>query len=526
MFNKQNFCHVASNNRNEKKAGIFVYKTTDDLATVSTSGYFNEKIIDINLHDLIIHEWHDPADRTKVQKNVLCVTERTLDNVGTVVIKSKWEEDIEDAIEDLQQYVDSTFVRKDGTSVMTGPLKFEHDTIYRGAITSAVDGLMFGYMDTDHHVYGLAQLTVAGFRPLTDNTHTIGTQYYRWKELYLGTRLYTPVINNGYDIAVPVTNSADTFALKSEVDLAANSGDQLYTTGVWYAKMYAATVVPTGAEYDGRNYADFSQVDNDNNPIIVIYEGQSGAWVQIATITPPATYNGYMTITSKIWDIPEQAGQQGGKVLWSHNQKTFTPYPQIVSFDSANITNSTITTSTFSGEATLSGNSTITMPGTPTSDNIANKGYVDTAISTMISTGIFELLYPVGSIYIGTQNTCPLATLIPGSTWEQIQGRYLLASGTIAGTTESVSAGSTCSAGAPNIYGYITDVSFIKNPTYVAQSALYCNDWHNDNLQNTSGQGDGAGTLQVDASRFNSIYGASATIRPAGYAVNVWRRTA
>ena len=65
MFNKQNFCHVASNNRNEQTAGLFVYKTTDDLATVATSGYFNEKIIDINLHDFIIHEQINASDKPK-----------------------------------------------------------------------------------------------------------------------------------------------------------------------------------------------------------------------------------------------------------------------------------------------------------------------------------------------------------------------------------------------------------------------------------------------------------------------------
>lgn len=157
-------------------------------------------------------------------------------------------------------------------------------------------------------------------------------------------KLYTSKINNGYDIAVPVTNSADTFALKSQVDLAANSGSQLYPTGVWYAKMYSASTVPTDAEYDGRNYADFSQVDNDNNPIIVIYEGQSGAWVEIDRITPPSEYNGYVTITSKIWDIAEQTDQQGGEVLWSYNQKTFTPYPKIVSlFNQANTDLSNLT---------------------------------------------------------------------------------------------------------------------------------------------------------------------------------------
>lgn len=338
MFNKQNFCHVASNNRNEKKAGIFVYKTTDDLATVSTSGYFNEKIVDINLHDLIIHEWHDPTDRTKVQKNVLCVTERTLDNVGTVVIKTKWEEDIEEDIEDLddkidalQEYVDQTFVRKDGTSVMTGPLLMRATDDFKCAIAPYWDGIGFFKLNDNNSVTLMASIENGdGLTPAIDNTYNLGTATKRWKDARIA-RVITATINNGYDIAVPVTNSADTLALKSQVDDAANSGEQLYTTGVWYAKMYAATVVPTGTEYDGRNYADFSQVDSDNNPIIVIYTGASGAWTETTRITPPADHVGYITVTSKIWDIAEQTDQQGGEVLWSYNQKTFTPYPKIIS---------------------------------------------------------------------------------------------------------------------------------------------------------------------------------------------------
>ena len=370
MFNKQNFCHVASNNRNEKKAGIFVYKTTDNLATVSASGYFNEKIIDLNLHDLIIHEQTDNADRTKVKYNYLAVTERTLDNVGTTVIKRDLDITLEQAIADLQTYVDTTFVRKDGTSIMTGPLKFSAGSM-RGAIAGGLNGLTFFKMDSEGLLTQIGSLSDTQFVPAADNTLDIGTSVRKVERMYIGK------LNNGYDIDVPVTNSADTLALKSQVDDAANSGEQLYTTGVWFAKMYAATVVPTGAEYDGKNYADFSQTNNDGDPIIVVYEGQSGAWVQIATITPPANHNGYMTITSKIWDIVEQAGQQGGLVLWSHNQKTFTPYPRIVSFDGANITNSTITTSTFSGSATLDGTSTVTMPANPGLDQIVNKDYVD-----------------------------------------------------------------------------------------------------------------------------------------------------
>lgn len=85
MFNKSNFCHIASNNRNEQKGSVFIYKTTDTLAQVTQSGYFNEKLIDINVHDLIIHVQYDPVART-LKKSVLIVTERTLDNVETTPI--------------------------------------------------------------------------------------------------------------------------------------------------------------------------------------------------------------------------------------------------------------------------------------------------------------------------------------------------------------------------------------------------------------------------------------------------------
>lgn len=219
--------------------------------------------------------------------------------------------------------------------------------------------------------------------PSLDNRATLGLGARRWRRLWV-SEICASSDGTGV-LTVPTPSSNDTLALKSQVDDAANSGEQLYTTGVWYAKMYAATTVPTGAEYEGRNYADFSQVDGDNNPIIVVYTYTSGAWALTETITPPKNHNGYMTITSKIWDIVEQTGQQGGLVLWAHNQGTFTPYPRIVSFDGANITNSTITGSSFSGSATLSGNSTVTMPLNPSGNQIVNKDYVDSHSSDILA---------------------------------------------------------------------------------------------------------------------------------------------
>lgn len=354
MFKTQNFCHVASNNRNNVKAGVFIYKTNDNLQTVSASGYFNPRIIDINLHDLIIHEYIDPTDNTKVLRNVLCVTVKTLDNIETVVIKSNWQGDIEQEIADLRTYVNNNFVKTDGSSIMSGPLKFIAGS-FTGAIAGGLgDGIAVYKINSSGTIQAeVASLTLTnGFVPGSTNTINIGSNALKWKNLYLSGTAYMTKINNGFDIAVPVTNSADTLALKSQVDDAANSGEQLYTTGVWYAKMYAATVVPTGAEYDGRNYADFSQVDNDNNPIVVIYEGQSGSWVEIARITPPANHVAYLTITSKIWDIAEQTDQQGGEILWSYNQKTFTPYPKIVSV--AGFANTDLSNLTATGKANVS----------------------------------------------------------------------------------------------------------------------------------------------------------------------------
>lgn len=229
------------------------------------------------------------------------------------------------------EFSENDFVKVDGSSIMTGPLKMRSSISFKCAIAPSWDGVGFYKLNDNDSLTLMASMeTTDGLCPATNNTYNLGKASHKWKDAYIA-RVITAIINNGSDIAVPVTNTPDTLALKSQVDLAANSGSQLYTTGVWYAKMYAASTVPTGAEYNGRNYADFSQVDNDNNPIIVIYEGQSGAWVETDRITPPAEYNGYVTITSKIWDIAEQTDQQGGEVLWSYNQKTFTPYPKIVS---------------------------------------------------------------------------------------------------------------------------------------------------------------------------------------------------
>lgn len=263
-------------------------------------------------------------------------------------------------------------VNIDGSSTMTGPLKFKAGS-FSGAIAGGLgDGISIYKLKADGTIDSeVASLTKTnGFTPGTTNAQNIGSPTLKWKDAHIA-RVITSVINNGHDIAVPVTNSADTLALKSEVDNAANSGRMITDTGVWYAKMYSASTVPTGAEYDGKNYADFSQTDGEGNPVIKIYTGASGAWTLTDTITPPANYDGYVPVTKKIWDIVEQTGQQGGRVLWNHQSKEFTPYPNIV--DLSNVATTNLDNLTPTGEAKFTAKANTDMDNlTSTGQNIAN----------------------------------------------------------------------------------------------------------------------------------------------------------
>ena len=164
------------------------------------------------------------------------------------------------------------------------------------------------------------------------------------------------------------------------------------------------------------------------------------------------------------------------------------------------------------------GTQTTYAPTPPTTDNTTS------IATTAFVKSVLGVLYPVGSVYIGTQSTCPLATLIPGSTWVKVEGRYLLASGTLAETSESYSATNTVNAGAPNITGQFCATrggvadNFVNNAFSVGGQVDTSNPW--------DGRGLGATWVDFSAENSNNKYGKSATIRPAAYVVNVWRRTA
>lgn len=148
-------------------------------------------------------------------------------------------------------------------------------------------------------------------------------------------------------------------------------------------------------------------------------------------------------------------------------------------------------------------------------------------VNNKLSADIFGALYPVGSLYFGTQGTCPLATLIPGSQWQQIQGRYLLASGTLAGTNETYSATNTVNSGLPNISGSFGNSGTYRNPgVFENATGAFASLGNANGRDSDGGSGSRSYGISFEASRSNSIYGSSDAVRAPAYVVNVWRRTA
>ena len=140
------------------------------------------------------------------------------------------------------------------------------------------------------------------------------------------------------------------------------------------------------------------------------------------------------------------------------------------------------------------------------------------AASTKFVLDVLKAVYPVGSLYMGTQSTCPMATFF--GTWE------LVSSGKALWTGNGSNANTTIDAGLPNITGTMTAGSWASGFGYeaTAAGAFYnVNSWGNDADGGAATTKRGIG---IDASRSSSIYGKSSTVQPPAYVVNVWRRTA
>lgn len=125
--------------------------------------------------------------------------------------------------------------------------------------------------------------------------------------------------------------------------------------------------------------------------------------------------------------------------------------------------------------------------------------------------------YPVGVIYISTSSTSPASLF--GGTWESIASERVLM-----GVSSSHGAGSTVSAGLPNIKGAVLDTWHGGGPSGAGALSVAVNG--RSAVRNGD---DGAytwGNFYFDAASYDSIYGNASTVQPAAYYVYMWRRTA
>ena len=137
---------------------------------------------------------------------------------------------------------------------------------------------------------------------------------------------------------------------------------------------------------------------------------------------------------------------------------------------------------------------------------------------------LLETIYPIGSIYIGTMATCPLATLGVG-TWQLVSSGKVLQ-----GADSTHTAGSDIAAGLPNITGSITSRPLSTQYTGAVTGATGAFTYTRNGASGTtspitvSGTTVNADVTQLNASHSNSIYGNSTTVQPPAYAVNIWER--
>ena len=134
---------------------------------------------------------------------------------------------------------------------------------------------------------------------------------------------------------------------------------------------------------------------------------------------------------------------------------------------------------------------------------------------------MLNVMYPIGALYFGTQNTCPMSILMPGTTWEIVATDRALWGG------DGTNGNTTIAAGLPNITGSFgsdnqyRNVGSLDNATGAFESLGTAMGHDTDGGNSSRSYG-----LSFDASRSSTIYGASTTVQPPAYVVNVWRRAA
>lgn len=125
-----------------------------------------------------------------------------------------------------------------------------------------------------------------------------------------------------------------------------------------------------------------------------------------------------------------------------------------------------------------------------------------------------QMIFPIGGCLFLLNDSDP-NTMYEGTTWELVgQDRC------IQGASTTHPANSTVEAGLPNITGSFAPWNWQDGG---AKGCFYA--VVNSSRYDAKGASGGS-TTYFDASRSNSIYGASTTVQPPALCMNIWKRTA
>lgn len=145
-------------------------------------------------------------------------------------------------------------------------------------------------------------------------------------------------------------------------------------------------------------------------------------------------------------------------------------------------------------------------------------------INSQLSSSVLSNLqsvYPIGSLYIGVNDNCPIANLF--GTWEKVAEGLCLQ-----GATGSQVAGETVEAGLPNIKGGVK-VGGIGSHPIALQNATgaFKLSGIGSFMTRSEHSSSQPSRFDLNASLSSSIYKDDCdTVQPPAYLVNVWKRTA
>ena len=330
-------------------------------------------------------------------------------------------------------------------------------------------------------------------------------------------------LNNALNGKVPTSRTINSKALTSDITLTASdvgalpnttpiptktsdlTNDRGYITGITSSDVTSAL-----------GYTPY----NSSNPSG--YTSNVGTVTSVNNTSPDA--NGNVSLSIPTVNNATLTITQGGttKGTFTANASSDVTIALDSGGGSVDVDNSTITLNSSDQLQTVavkdnrSGNAIKTWTGTKSQyDAITTKDsntLYNITDDTDVTLTLLNTLYPVGAIYIGTMNACPLQALGVG-TWTLVSsGRVLQGTGT--GQT----VGSTVEAGLPNITGNtgINVAGYHPTGCFFADSTVT-----NGATASRGAYGFGIG---IDASTSSSIYGNSTTVQPPAYLVNIWER--